>query len=76
MIKSKKVVVVMPAYNASETLEKTYKEIPFPLVDEVILVDDYGQDNTVEIAKKLGVNHVIRHEVNKGYGGNQKNLLQ
>jgi glycosyltransferase involved in cell wall biosynthesis len=62
----------MPAYNASETLEKTYKEIPFPLVDEVILVDDYGQDNTVEIAKKLGVNHVIRHEVNKGYGGNQK----
>jgi glycosyltransferase involved in cell wall biosynthesis len=72
MIKSKKVVVVMPAYNASETLEKTYKEIPFPLVDEVILVDDYGQDNTVEIAKKLGVNHVIRHEVNKGYGGNQK----
>ena len=72
MIKSKKVVVVMPAYNASETLEKTYKEIPFPIVDEVILVDDYGQDNTVEIAKKLGVNHVIRHEVNKGYGGNQK----
>ncbi len=72
MIKSKKVVVVMPAYNASETLEKTYNEIPFPLVDEVILVDDYGQDNTVEIAKKLGINHVIRHEVNKGYGGNQK----
>lgn len=72
MIKSKKVVVVMPAYNASETLEKTYNEIPFPLVDEVILVDDYGQDNTVEIAKKLGINHVIRHEINKGYGGNQK----
>ena len=62
----------MPAYNAAETLEKTYNEIPFPLVDEVILVDDYGQDNTVEIAKKLGINHVIRHEVNKGYGGNQK----
>ena len=72
MIKSKKVVVVMPAYNASETLEKTYNEIPFPLVDEVILVDDYGQDNTAEIAKKLGINHVIRHEINKGYGGNQK----
>ena len=72
MIKCKKVVVVMPAYNASETLEKTYNEIPFPLVDEVILVDDYGQDNTVEIAKKLGINHVIRHQVNKGYGGNQK----
>ena len=72
MIKSKKVVVVMPAYNASQTLEKTYKEIPFPLVDEVILVDDYGQDNTTEIAKSLGINHVIRHEFNKGYGGNQK----
>lgn len=72
MIKSKKVVVVMPAYNASETLEKTYNEIPFPLVDEVILVDDYGKDNTTEIATKLGINHVIRHEINKGYGGNQK----
>ena len=72
MIKSKKIVVVMPAYNASETLEKTYSEIPFPLVDEVILVDDHGSDNTFELAKKLGINHVIRHEYNKGYGGNQK----
>lgn len=72
MIKSKKVVVVMPAYNAFETLEKTYSEIPFPLVDDVILVDDHGSDNTYELAKKLGINHVIRHEYNKGYGGNQK----
>ena len=72
MIKSKKVVVVMPAYNASKTLEKTYAEIPFPMVDEVILVDDYGSDNTYELAKKLGINHVIRHQYNKGYGGNQK----
>ena len=72
MIKSKKVVVVMPAYNASKTLEKTYAEIPFPLVDEVILVDDYGSDNTYQLAKKLGINHVIRHQYNKGYGGNQK----
>ena len=72
MIKSKKVVVVMPAYNASETLEKTYTEIPFPLVDEVILVDDHGSDDTYELAKKLGINHVIRHQYNKGYGGNQK----
>jgi glycosyltransferase involved in cell wall biosynthesis len=72
MIKSKKVVVVMPAYNACETLEKTYAEIPFPLVDDVILVDDHGSDNTYELAKKLGINHVIRHEYNKGYGGNQK----
>lgn len=72
MINSKKIVVVMPAYNASETLEKTYNEIPFPLVDEVILVDDHGSDNTYEIAKSLGINHVIRHKYNKGYGGNQK----
>ena len=62
----------MPAYNAFETLEKTYTEIPFPLVDDVILVDDHGSDNTYELAKKLGINHVIRHEYNKGYGGNQK----
>ena len=67
MIKSKKVVVVMPAYNASETLEKTYTEIPFPMVDEVILVDDHGSDDTYELAKKLGINHVIRHQYNKGY---------
>ena len=72
MIKSKKVAVVMPAYNASETLEKTYTEIPFPMVDEVILVDDHGSDDTYELAKKLGINHVIRHQYNKGYGGNQK----
>ena len=62
----------MPAYNASETLEKTYNEIPFQLVDDVILVDDHGSDNTYDLAKKLGINHVIRHEFNKGYGGNQK----
>ena len=62
----------MPAYNASETLEKTYVEIPFPLVDDVILVDDHGSDNTFDLAKKLGINHVIRHQYNKGYGGNQK----
>lgn len=62
----------MPAYNAAQTLEKTYKEIPFDIVDEVILVDDHSSDNTYDLAKKLGVNHVIRHEENKGYGGNQK----
>ena len=62
----------MPAYNASETLEKTYNEIPFQVVDDVILVDDHGSDNTYDLAKKLGINHVIRHEFNKGYGGNQK----
>jgi len=72
MIKGKKVVVVMPAYNAAETLEKTYKEIPMNIVDEVILVDDHGTDNTTDLAKSLGIQHVIRHEKNKGYGGNQK----
>jgi glycosyltransferase involved in cell wall biosynthesis len=72
MIKGKKIVVVMPAYNAADTLEKTYKEIPFEIVDEVILVDDHGTDNTAELARELGITHVIRHDKNKGYGGNQK----
>lgn len=72
MYKSKKVVVVLPAYNAEKTLEQTYREIPFDLVDEVILVDDNSKDNTVEVARGLGIHHVIKHEKNKGYGGNQK----
>jgi glycosyltransferase involved in cell wall biosynthesis len=72
MIHGRKVVVVLPAYNASQTLKMTYDEIPFDLVDEVILVDDASRDNTVEVAKSLGIHHVIRHEKNKGYGGNQK----
>jgi len=72
MINGKKVVVVMPAYNAELTLEITYQEIPMDLVDEVILVDDKSSDNTSELARKLGIQHVIRHEQNKGYGGNQK----
>jgi glycosyltransferase involved in cell wall biosynthesis len=72
MYKTKKVVVVLPAYNAAKTLEKTFLEIPMNLVDEVILVDDNSSDETYSLAKKLGINHVIRHEINKGYGGNQK----
>ena len=72
MYKGKKVIVVMPAYKASLTLEKTYREIPFDLVDEIILVDDASPDNTVEVAERLGIEHVIRHDKNKGYGGNQK----
>jgi glycosyltransferase involved in cell wall biosynthesis len=72
MYKNKKVIVVMPAYKAALTLEKTYREIPFDLVDDVILVDDHSPDNTIEVAKSLGIKHVIRHDVNKGYGGNQK----
>jgi len=72
VIKDKKVVVVMPAYNAESTLEQTYNEIPFDIVDEVILVDDLSNDNTVTKAHDLGINHIIKHEENKGYGGNQK----
>ena len=72
MYNNKKVVVVLPAYNAGRTLEKTYREIPFDLVDEVILVDDFSKDNTVELGRQLGISHIIHHEENKGYGGNQK----
>jgi len=72
MINNKKIVVVLPAYNAALTLKKTYEEIPFDIVDEVVLVDDASKDNTVEVAKNLGIKHVITHEKNKGYGGNQK----
>ncbi len=72
MFNNKKVIVVMPAYRAALTLERTYREIPFDLVDEVILVDDASPDNTVEVARNLGIRHVIRHDKNKGYGGNQK----
>lgn len=72
MINGKKIVVVLPAYNAELTLEKTYREIPFDIVDEVILVDDHSKDDTFSIACKLGIHHVIRHDENKGYGGNQK----
>jgi len=74
MYKGKKVVAVLPAYNAAKTLEKTFREIPFDLVDEVILCDDASKDDTVETAKRLGINYVIEHEKNKGYGGNQKSL--
>ncbi len=72
MINGKKIIVVLPAYNAALSLERTYNEIPFDIVDEVVLTDDKSQDNTVEIAKKLGLVHVIAHEKNMGYGGNQK----
>ena len=74
MYKGKKVVVVMPAYNAALTLEKTYREIPLDLVDAVILCDDNSKDNTIEVAHSLGIAHIIAHDKNKGYGGNQKSL--
>ncbi len=76
MIIGKKVIVVLPAYNAAKTLEKTYNEIPFDIVDSVILVDDNSSDNTLEVAKKLKIDHIIRHENNLGYGGNQKTCYQ
>ncbi len=72
MLGDKKIIVVMPGYNAAKTLQKTYAEIPFDMVDEVILVDDASSDNTVEVAKSLGLKHIVVHQVNKGYGGNQK----
>lgn len=72
MIKGKKLVVILPAYNAEKTLKKTYDEIPFDIVDDVVLVDDKSSDNTAGLAREIGINHVIVHEKNKGYGGNQK----
>lgn len=72
MYKGQKVVVVMPAYNAAKTLKKTLEEVEKGLVDEVVLVDDHSSDNTSDVAKELGIEHVIRHDINKGYGGNQK----
>lgn len=67
-----KLVVVLPAFNAAKTLEKTYAEIPTDIVDEVILVDDCSSDETVQIAHSLGIRHIIKHNENRGYGGNQK----
>ena len=62
----------MPAYNAAETLKETYEDIDFSIVDDVVLVDDCSTDKTVLTAEKLGIKHIIKHDVNKGYGGNQK----
>ena len=72
MIHGKKVVVVLPAYNAAKTLQKTYSEIDFEVVDDVILVDDNSTDDTIEVGKSLGIQHILRHDRNWGYGGNQK----
>lgn len=72
MIQNKKLIIVLPAYNAAKTLAKTYKEIPFDIVDEVILVDDLSTDFTVKVAGELGIKHILKHQVNLGYGANQK----
>jgi len=76
MYKGKKVIVVLPAYNAALTLQQTIQEIPMDLVDELILCDDASRDGTYELAKQLGIHHCIQHEQNKGYGGNQKTLYR
>lgn len=76
MLNNKKVVVVLPAYKAALTLERTYNEIPFDIVDDVVLVDDNSPDDTVEVGGKLGIRHIIKHDVNKGYGGNQKSCYR
>lgn len=71
MHNGKKIIVVLPAYNAAKTLRQTYSEIPLDIVDEVLLVDDASPDPTIEVAKELGLPHIV-HDRNKGYGGNQK----
>lgn len=76
MLNGKKIVVVLPAYNAARTLERTYKEIPLEIVDDVVLVDDNSRDDTVAEGERLGIRHIIKHEVNKGYGGNQKSCYK
>lgn len=71
-----RVIVVMPAYNAARTVVRTYRDIPRDVVDQVVLVDDVSKDDTVEIAKLLGIEHVIVHPRNRGYGGNQKTCYE
>lgn len=72
MINNQTITVVLPAYNAAQTLKQTYNEIPFDIVDRVILVDDRSSDKTVQVARELGIDKIIEHDINKGYGGNQK----
>lgn len=71
MIGDKKIVLVMPAYNAAKTVRKTFEDIPHDIVDEILLVDDASNDETVAVAESLGI-RIIAHERNTGYGGNQK----
>jgi glycosyltransferase involved in cell wall biosynthesis len=69
--RTQKICVVMPAYNAEKTLERTYQDLPLDWVDDIVLVDDASRDRTVEIARRLGL-HTVVHPRNRGYGGNQK----
>ncbi|AZV40540.1 glycosyltransferase family 2 protein [Komagataeibacter xylinus] len=75
MMDGKRIAVVLPAYNAAKTLQQTYDEIPMDIVDDVILTDDASKDNTAELARSLGI-HVIEHNRNRGYGGNQKTCYE
>ncbi len=72
MINGKKVIVILPAYNAARTLERTCQEIPRDIVDEIILTDDASTDETVRLAERLDIDHVLKHDLNAGYGANQK----
>jgi glycosyltransferase involved in cell wall biosynthesis len=76
VISGKRVVVVLPAYNAAKTLEQTFREIPFEVVDDVVLVDDASGDETVRRAEELGIRHIVTHPANRGYGGNQKSCYR
>ncbi|HMB62190.1 MAG TPA: glycosyltransferase family 2 protein [Eudoraea sp.] len=72
MINGKRIAVILPAYNAEKTLEKTYRDIPHDFIDEIILTDDFSIDKTIRVAKNLGIGHIIAHNRNLGYGANQK----
>ncbi len=72
MLQNQKIIVILPAYNAEKTLQKTVEEIPFDIVDEVILTDDFSTDNTLKITQNIDIQHIIAHDKNKGYGANQK----
>ena len=76
MILDKRISIVLPAFNAEKTLKQTFKEIPFDIVDHVILVDDKSSDQTLTVARELGIGHIIEHEHNLGYGGNQKSCYR
>jgi glycosyltransferase involved in cell wall biosynthesis len=76
MINRKKIAVVLPAYNAAKTLRVTFNEIDFNIVDDVILVDDRSSDETITVARQLGIKHIVEHSENKGYGGNQKSCYK
>ena len=71
-MEKERVFVVLPAYNCAETLEQTINAIPHHLVDEIIMVDDNSTDESIKVAQSIGIKHIFKHDVNKGYGANQK----